>query len=58
MGQQATRAGLVSLHFVNVIARSIVAPYGGADARFGTNPFAAGIPIPGSDPAILTLQPA
>ena len=40
--EQATRAGLVSLHFVNVIARSIVAPYGGADARFGTNPFAAG----------------
>ena len=34
--EQATRAGLVSLHFVNVIARSIVAPYGGADARFGT----------------------
>ena len=51
--EQATRAGLVSLHFVNVIARSIVAPYGGADARFGTNPFAAGIPIAGSSPVIL-----
>ncbi|MEO8185793.1 MAG: malate/lactate/ureidoglycolate dehydrogenase [Burkholderiaceae bacterium] len=51
--EQATRAGLVSLHFVNVIARSIVAPYGGADARFGTNPFAAGIPITGSEPVIL-----
>ena len=31
-------AGLVSLHFTNVISRPIVAPYGGADARFGTNP--------------------
>ncbi len=51
--EQATRAGLVSLHFVNVIARSIVAPYGGADARFGTNPFAAGIPLTGREPVIL-----
>ncbi|MGZ8993502.1 MAG: malate/lactate/ureidoglycolate dehydrogenase [Burkholderiaceae bacterium] len=51
--EQATRAGLISLHLVNVIARSIVAPYGGADARFGTNPFAAGIPLTGRDPVIL-----
>ena len=51
--EQATQAGLVSLHFVNVIARSIVAPYGGADARFGTNPFAAGIPLTGREPVIL-----
>ena len=51
--EQATRAGLVSLHFVNVITRSIVAPYGGADARFGTNPFAAGIPLTGREPVIL-----
>lgn len=51
--EQATRAGLVSLHFVNVIARSIVAAYGGADARFGTNPFAAGIPLTGREPVIL-----
>ena len=51
--EQAAEAGLVSLHFVNVITRSIVAPYGGADARFGTNPFAAGIPIAGREPVIL-----
>ncbi len=51
--EQATRAGLVSLHFVNVIARNIVAPYGGADARFGTNPFAAGIPLAGREPVIV-----
>ena len=51
--EQASRAGLVSLHFVNVICRAIVAPYGGADARFGTNPFAAGIPLTGSEPVIL-----
>ena len=37
--ETAAAAGLVSLHFVNVISRAIVAPHGGADARFGTNPF-------------------
>ena len=51
--ERAVASGLISLHFVNVIARSIVAPFGGADARFGTNPFAAGIPLPGREPLIL-----
>ena len=51
--EQAAAAGLVSMHFVNVIARGIVAPYGGADARFGTNPFCAGVPLSGRDPVIL-----
>jgi uncharacterized oxidoreductase len=51
--EQAVAAGLVSMHFVNVIARGIVAPHGGADARFGTNPFTAGIPLPGRPPLIL-----
>ena len=49
----AVAQGLVSLHFVNVISRPIVAPYGGADARFGTNPFTAGVPLPGRPPMIL-----
>lgn len=51
--EQAASAGLVSLHFVNVIARGIVAPYGGADARFGTNPFCAGVPLAGRPAVIL-----
>ena len=51
--EQAAAAGLVSLHFVNVISRGLVAPYGGADARFGTNPFCAGVPLPGRPPVIL-----
>ncbi|MGH6609397.1 MAG: malate/lactate/ureidoglycolate dehydrogenase [Burkholderiaceae bacterium] len=51
--EQAAQAGLISIHFVNVVARSIVAPYAGADARFGTNPFTAGIPFTGHDPVIL-----
>ena len=51
--EMAAQAGLVSLHFVNVLSRSIVAPHGGADARFGTNPFTAGIPLQGRPPMIL-----
>ncbi len=51
--EQAAAAGLVSMHFVNVISRPIVAPHGGADARFGTNPFCAGLPLTGRPPVIL-----
>ena len=51
--EQAAAAGLVSMHFVNVISRGIVAPFGGADARFGTNPFCAGVPLTGRAPVIL-----
>ena len=51
--EQAAAAGLVSMHFVNVISRAIVAPFGGGDARFGTNPFCAGVPFTGRDPVIL-----
>ena len=51
--EQVAAAGLVSMHFVNVISRGIVAPYGGAAARFGTNPFCAGVPLAGRPPVIL-----
>jgi uncharacterized oxidoreductase len=53
--EQVAAAGLVSMHFVNVISRAIVAPHGGSDARFGTNPFCAGVPLPGRPPVILDL---
>ena len=49
----AVAAGLVSMHFVNVLSRPIVAAWGGADARFGTNPCCIGIPLPGEPPMIL-----
>ncbi len=51
--EQAADAGLVSMHFVNVISRAIVAPFGGSDARFGTNPFCAGVPFQDREPVIL-----
>ena len=53
--EQVAAAGLVSMHFVIVISRAIVAPHGGSDARFGTNPFCAGVPLPGRPPVILDL---
>jgi uncharacterized oxidoreductase len=54
-GEQAVAAGLISIHFVNVISRAIVAPHGGADARFGTNPVCIAIPLPGEPPFLLDM---
>ncbi len=51
--EMATSAGLVSMHFVNVMARPSVAPWGGADGRFGTNPCCIGIPLAGREPFLL-----
>jgi len=51
--EQCLEAGLVSLHFVNVISRPIVAPWGGRDARFGTNPVCIGIPRANGEPFLL-----
>jgi len=53
--EQAVAEGLVSLSFVNVISRSIVAPFGGSDARFGTNPCTIGVPLAGQPPFILDM---
>lgn len=43
-GEQCAAAGLVSVHFVNVRSRPLVAPWGGSDARVSTNPFCVAIP--------------
>jgi uncharacterized oxidoreductase len=51
--EMAVREGLVSMHFVNVVSHARVAPYAGADARFGTNPVCIGIPLPGEPPLML-----
>jgi len=51
--EQCVAAGFVSIHFVNVISRPVVAPFGGRDARFVTNPFCVGIPMPDGDPVLL-----
>jgi uncharacterized oxidoreductase len=51
----AVAQGLVAIHFVNVISHARVAPYGGRDARFGTNPVCIGIPLPGEPPFLLDM---
>ncbi|MEC9088653.1 MAG: malate/lactate/ureidoglycolate dehydrogenase [Actinomycetota bacterium] len=43
--EQCAAGGFASLHLVNVIGHPpLVAAYGGAEARFGTNPFCAAVP--------------
>ena len=51
--EMAVAESLVSLHFVNVQSRPVVAPWGGGDGRFGTNPCCIGIPVAGRDPFLL-----
>lgn len=51
--EQAAAAGLVSIHFVNVRGRSIVAPFGSADRRMATSPFCVGVPLSDGPPLIL-----
>jgi uncharacterized oxidoreductase len=49
--EMAVARGWVSLHFVSVWSRPVVAPYGGSDGRFGTNPCCIGIPLGVGDQA-------
>jgi uncharacterized oxidoreductase len=51
--EMAVARGFVSIHFVNVISHARVAPHGGRDARFGTNPCCIGVPLPGEPPFLL-----
>lgn len=43
-GEQCAAAGFASVHFVNVLSRPLVAPFGGLDARLATNPFCVAVP--------------
>jgi uncharacterized oxidoreductase len=51
--EMATAQGLVAMHFVNVLSRPVVAPWGGGDGRFGTNPCCIGVPLAGAEPFLL-----
>ena len=51
--EMAVERGMVSIHFVNVQSRPVVAPFGGGDGRYGTNPFTVGIPLAGRPPFVL-----
>jgi len=55
-GEQAVAAGLVSVHFVNVIGhQALVAPFGGSDGRLLTNPFCVSIPAENGEPIVLDM---
>jgi uncharacterized oxidoreductase len=43
-GERAAEAGLISIHFVNVFGGELVAPYGGVNRRFSTNPVCIAAP--------------
>src|SRR5512134_2271775 len=53
--EMAVAQGLVSIHFVNVQSFARVAPFAGADRRFGTNPVCIGIPLHGEAPFLLDM---
>lgn len=53
-GLQCAHAGLVSMHHVNVVSeRCRVAPFGGSDGRFGTNPVCYAFPATDDEPPVL-----
>ena len=54
--EQAVAEGLISIHFTNAVSSHWVAPYGGAEARFVTNPFTVGIPRPDADGGPIVLD--
>jgi uncharacterized oxidoreductase len=51
--ERAASRGLVSIHFVNVSQGELVAPFGGVDRRFSTNPMCVGVPRVGDEPMLV-----
>ena len=53
-GEQSADAGLISMHYVNVVgAGPAVAPFGGRQARMLTNPYCCAIPRQGGEHVVL-----
>ncbi len=54
-GEHCARAGMVSVHFVNVVGHPpFVSPWGGRDPRMQTNPFCCTVPTAG-EPIVLDM---
>jgi uncharacterized oxidoreductase len=51
--EEAIAAGMASIHFTNVVSRPLVAPHGGGQGRFGTNPLTVGLPRHDAPPILL-----
>lgn len=55
----AARHGVIAFAFVNGGgAQPRVAPYGGRQPVFGTNPIAAAVPLPGAEPIVIDFSTA
>jgi len=56
-GEQSIKAGVVSIHFVNVIGHGpVVAPFGGRDSRLTTNPVCMAMPgTKNTEPILLDM---
>lgn len=55
-GEQCAAAGMVSMHYVNVVGHPpAVSPFGSRDARMTTNPFCAVVPRRDGPPVILDM---
>ena len=52
-GEMAAREGLVAIHYVNVENSLLVAPFGGRERRFATNPVCIAIPPMDGRPMLL-----
>ena len=53
-GEQCAAAGMVSMHYVNVVGGApAVAPYGGREARMLTNPYCCAMPRANGDHIVL-----
>lgn len=50
----AAEAGFISIHYTNVLSpNSLVAPFGGSDSRFTTNPYCTAVPASDRHPMFL-----
>ncbi|MDA1099010.1 MAG: malate/lactate/ureidoglycolate dehydrogenase [Proteobacteria bacterium] len=56
-GEMCAAAGFISIHYVNAFSpNSLVAPFGGSDSRFTTNPYCTALPASkGADPIVLDM---
>lgn len=54
--ERAAEHGLIGLAFTN--AMPAIAPTGGTEGLFGTNPIGAAFPIPGADPIVVDMATA
>jgi uncharacterized oxidoreductase len=55
-GEICAAAGLISIHYVNAAGHPpLVAPFGGSDARFGTNPYCTAFPATNGPPIVLDM---